>query len=142
MTPPNTTCCICKKPIYRIPSRLCSHNACSIACRNRWFSKERSPTWKGGPATYRSTRNSYEKQLRDEHKLKAIRHLGGKCSTCGYDKCPAALDFHHTNPKQKDFTLSRFSRAAWNKLQKELEKCILLCANCHRELHWKENNES
>jgi hypothetical protein len=74
-------------------------------------------------------------------KEKAIDYLGGKCNKCSYDKCPAALDFHHLDPTEKDFTISQVSRTAWNeKIQKELDKCVLLCANCHRETHWEEKN--
>jgi hypothetical protein len=74
-------------------------------------------------------------------KQKAIDYLGGKCNKCGYDKCPAALDFHHLDPAEKDFTISQVSRTSWNdKLKAELDKCVLLCANCHRETHWEEKH--
>lgn len=67
-------------------------------------------------------------------KERAIAFLGGKCQKCGYDKCPAAFDFHHYDPREKDFVIS--SRMAWSEaLEAELKKCILLCANCHREAH-------
>jgi len=65
---------------------------------------------------------------------KAVEYKGGKCSVCGYDKCFGALEFHHL--KGKDFGLSASGLTrSWDKIQTELEKCILLCANCHRELH-------
>jgi predicted HNH restriction endonuclease len=55
---------------------------------------------------------------------------------CGYGHCPEALDFHHRDPKQKSFGLSvRGLTRSWEKIQKELDKCILVCANCHREIH-------
>lgn len=62
---------------------------------------------------------------------------GGKCEKCGYNHNIAALDFHHLNPKEKEFAidLRKFSNMSLEKLQKELDKCILVCANCHRELH-------
>ncbi|MDO8590725.1 MAG: hypothetical protein Q7R65_01965 [bacterium] len=61
---------------------------------------------------------------------------GGKCMICGYNRCAAALDFHHRNPKQKDFSLSvRGLTRSWEKIQKEIKKCVLICANCHREIH-------
>lgn len=63
-------------------------------------------------------------------------HLGGKCARCGYDKCLAALDFHHHDPSAKEFGIShRGVTYAIERLKKEAEKCILLCANCHREVH-------
>lgn len=69
-------------------------------------------------------------------KEKAVDYKGGKCEKCGYDKCIAALEFHHLDPEQKDFSISMqgVSRA-WEKVKKELDKCILVCSNCHREIH-------
>ena len=76
---------------------------------------------------------------RQRTKEKAVEYKGGKCSRCEYNKCIRALDFHHIDPSRKDFTVSRVSRS-WKAIKAELDKCILLCANCHRELHdgmWK-----
>ena len=58
---------------------------------------------------------------------------GAKCQRCGYDKCSAALEFHHRDPAEKDPKWSR----GWSypRLKKELDKCDILCANCHREVH-------
>jgi hypothetical protein len=72
-------------------------------------------------------------QRRADLKDRAIAYLGGKCRGCGYDRCPAALDFHHTSPHEKDFSISQ--QMSWEKLRPELDKCLLLCANCHRETH-------
>lgn len=71
-------------------------------------------------------------------KLDCLEYKGGKCQNCGYNKCPAALDFHHRNPKEKDFSIcQRYNYGKLNdKIKKELDKCDLLCANCHREEHW------
>jgi 5-methylcytosine-specific restriction endonuclease McrA len=68
-------------------------------------------------------------------KLKAVEVLGGQCSICGYDKHPGVLDFHHINPATKSFGISSggFSRS-WTTIENELKKCILVCANCHREI--------
>lgn len=67
----------------------------------------------------------------------AVEYLGGKCSICGYDKCIAALDFHHVDPTQKDFNISQYYKKDFtDELKAELDKCILICANCHRELHY------
>lgn len=73
-------------------------------------------------------------------KQRAIEYLGGKCQQCGYAKCPLAFDFHHKDPSEKDFTISNYSNLCWAKIEAEIKKCILLCANCHRELHWQEIN--
>jgi len=61
------------------------------------------------------------------------------CAICGYNKCDRALEFHHTNQKDKKFNLSAGHINYANKtVAEELDKCILLCANCHREIHDKE----
>ena len=73
---------------------------------------------------------------RKKLKKMAIEYKGGKCVFCGYDKCNDALDFHHLNSKEKEFGLSvRGLTRSWEKIKEELDKCILVCANCHRELH-------
>lgn len=65
-----------------------------------------------------------------------VAYKGGKCESCGYDKCYASMDFHHRDPDQKDFSISSTSKTKWSeKLKLELDKCSLLCSNCHRELH-------
>ena len=65
------------------------------------------------------------------------REAGGKCSKCGYDKCSWALDFHHINKKEKLGTIQWFITSKSIKLAEiESRKCILLCANCHREHHY------
>ena len=74
------------------------------------------------------------------HKIreKAIAAKGGRCEVCGYDRCIEALEFHHSNDKNKNFGLSEKGYArSWKRVEKELEKCVLLCANCHREIHAK-----
>ena len=74
---------------------------------------------------------------RNKKRGMAIALLGGQCSKCGYSRCQEALDFHHVNPKGKEFTVSSFFNLSWKRIQKEVEKCVLLCANCHREEHAK-----
>lgn len=72
---------------------------------------------------------------RQNVKEQAIQYLGGKCSNCGYNKCSAALDFHHIDPNEKDKNYDNYKGSFSNKLKTELDKCVLLCSNCHRELH-------
>lgn len=71
-------------------------------------------------------------------KEQAVKYLGGKCSVCGYDKCLGALEFHHLDPSQKDPTYHSYKTIFNDRFKKELDKCILLCANCHKELHFNE----
>ena len=78
-------------------------------------------------------------QIRKIMKQWAVEYKGGKCQICGYNKCIEALELHHTNPAEKDFNLSdRNIPLDWEVIKKELDKCILVCANCHREIHAKE----
>lgn len=70
-------------------------------------------------------------------KTLAIEHKGGKCEKCGYDKCPGALQFHHLNPSTKSFGISTSGTTkSWKRIMEELNKCIMLCANCHAEVHY------
>ena len=73
---------------------------------------------------------------REKVKFLAVAYKGGKCQCCGYKKFIGALEFHHINPSEKDFGISAkgFTRS-WEKTKEELDKCVLVCANCHREIH-------
>lgn len=73
-------------------------------------------------------------QHRKALQKKAVEYLGNKCILCGYDKCLSALDFHHPDPQGKIFSISK-AMTSWKRILPELNKCILLCANCHREVH-------
>jgi hypothetical protein len=75
------------------------------------------------------------KYFRNKIKERAVEYKGGKCVVCGYNKCIRAFDFHHIDPKQKDFGISQNCNKAWVKVKIELDKCILVCSNCHREIH-------
>ena len=82
--------------------------------------------------------NNYKhvKNFRQKNKERAVDYKGGKCDRCGYNKCIIALEFHHTDPKEKDFHISSNMNKSWDKVKKELDKCILVCSNCHREIHY------
>jgi len=60
---------------------------------------------------------------------------GEECERCGYDECRSALEFHHVDPSAKEFSVKqKIPTYSLAKLKQEAEKCILLCANCHREV--------
>ena len=70
-------------------------------------------------------------------KQKCVDYLGGECNHCGYKKCLSALEFHHVNPSIKSFGINRKTGRSFATLLPELNKCILLCSNCHKEEHEK-----
>jgi 5-methylcytosine-specific restriction endonuclease McrA len=69
-------------------------------------------------------------------KVELVKLFGGKCVKCGYDKSVSALIFHHRNPFEKSFEISKLIlKKRFNDLVSEAQKCDLLCSNCHNELH-------
>lgn len=82
----------------------------------------------------------------DEAKAECVKYLGGKCEICGYDDHIAALQFHHMDPSKKEFILTKkfCNGHGLDKIQEEVDKCCLLCANCHAivtHLQVRENHE-
>lgn len=75
---------------------------------------------------------------RDKVKMLAVAYKGGKCQNpkCGYHRYVGALDFHHIDPSKKDFGISHkgYTRS-WERVKAELDKCVMVCANCHSEIH-------
>ena len=72
---------------------------------------------------------------RVRNKLKAIKYLGGKCSRCGFNDHPSALEFHHKT-EEKNINIGMVANKSWkNIIKPELEHCELLCSNCHRIEH-------
>jgi len=81
-------------------------------------------------------KRSKRAEKRRELKRKAIDYRGGCCEACGYDRCLSALTFHHINPDEKDFGISELMKlVSWERIKLELDKCIVLCTNCHSEVH-------
>jgi hypothetical protein len=71
-----------------------------------------------------------------EFKRRCVEYKGGKCERCGYNRCDWSIDFHHRDPNEKDFGLGKQRRTRFDdKIKKELDKCMILCSNCHREKH-------
>jgi len=80
----------------------------------------------------RIVKNNELRNWTEREKNKSVQYKGGKCYVCWYDKCVKAMDFHHTNPKEKDWYKHH---RTFEKNRKELDKCILVCCRCHREIH-------
>ena len=55
------------------------------------------------------------------------------CAMCGLDE-PWCLDFHHLEPSEKEYTMSQIARVSWRRVLVEIEKCVVVCANCHRRI--------
>jgi endogenous inhibitor of DNA gyrase (YacG/DUF329 family) len=107
-------CVQCSKMFYPTKQNLRRAKFCSMKCKNI---------------------NGVEK-WRINTKFKAVDYKGGSCIKCGYNKCKEALEFHHRDPSQKEFGIGHKGiTRSWENLQKELDKCDMLCANCHREVH-------
>ena len=68
-------------------------------------------------------------------KTKFIEYKGSCCELCGYSKYQGALEFHHKDPTKKDFHVSDAYCKPWDEVKIELDKCSLLCSNCHKEVH-------
>ena len=77
----------------------------------------------------------YQERVRRERKQALVEIRGGNCVTCGYSKCIVAMEFHHRNPTDKKFQLSKTNLLKrWPVVLAEAQKCDLYCARCHREL--------
>lgn len=76
----------------------------------------------------------YHRNRRRTIKKSLVSYKGGSCEICGYNKCINALQFHHLNPNEKDFDISKDIKPL-DKVKDELDKCILVCSNCHSEIH-------
>ena len=116
-------CIICGKPLQSTQRKYCS-NTC--AQKGHYIEIKNNPN-----TTFHQIIRGYRR------KLKLIEMKGGGCEICGYNKNIAALDFHHLDANTKKFNIDGrvLSNKKWEDLLEEAEKCILLCANCHRELH-------
>lgn len=114
-------CIICGKRLRGKQTKFCS-KAC---CRK---------------VTNAKHQNYEAQQLRGHtRKLELVKQYGSKCLKCGYNKCIAALSFHHRNPKLKNFGIDirKCSNTKWDTLVSESKKCDLLCMNCHIETHFQ-----
>ena len=122
-----TQCLYCKKELVSKGSR--PKKWCDESCRQK-FRYENNIVYQ--------QRNTYAEQVvrSKQKKLKAIELKGGKCSRCD-EKHPAALCFHHIDPTTKSFSIDGrvFGNIKWGKIEKELDKCELLCFNCHLKEH-------
>lgn len=90
------------------------------------YAHNRTLCYECHPNGYRLDRHLIIKMLK--------KKLNNECALCGYNKCLNALEFHHLNPNEKDIIVSD-DKISFTKIIEESKKCILICANCHREVH-------
>jgi hypothetical protein len=117
----NLNCIVCGKQLTGNQSKYCSKH-----CKSKSLSKIHSQN--------SSQRISIKRR---ENKIRAISNLGERCNICGYTGSPEAFDFHHKNKELKQYLISSILHYSWKNLKNELDKCILLCANCHLIIHYK-----
>lgn len=115
-----------------------NHKTRCISCNNELTGLQRkycSASCKSKPFQHNSTEKQKIRAMKRKDML--IEKLGGKCSSCGYKKNSAALSFHHRDPASKVFGLDsrHLSNRTMSAIMEELDKCDLLCLNCHSELH-------
>ncbi len=77
----------------------------------------------------------YNAKVSSDYQALMAKYVGTSCTNCGYDKCSAALELHHTDGEDKQYTVASRWSISEKRFVEEVSKCILLCANCHRELH-------
>lgn len=81
------------------------------------------------------------KRWRKEFKKRMVESFGGKCCICNNEYLPEVFDFHHLDPSEKEFQLSKVmgSPKSWKKIVAELRKCVMVCSNCHRVIHYSDD---
>lgn len=119
-------CLFCNSPLGKYKRKFCSKD-----CKLKYYSKN------GYFTIYSKNQDDRGKDI----KLSLIKELGGKCSICGYNKNIAALSFHHLRDKAFTLDSRTISRHSMETIRNELSKCILVCHNCHSEIHHPEFND-
>lgn len=105
------------------PDRVC------VRCSNQYTYK------RGTGSTLKYCASCMANKQRFRRKEICVAYKGGKCEVCEYSRCLQALTFHHLDPTAKKFEISGNHTRAWEIVKAELDKCVLLCHNCHAELH-------
>lgn len=126
------------KPEKKIYPKICMIEGCdkSVKSNGLCSSHERSEWRKLHPELVK-LHNDQNKERKRQLKKEAVDYKGGKCSVCGYSKYQGALEFHHINPSEKEDTIANLINElqTLEQMKNELNKCILVCSNCHKEIH-------
>lgn len=135
-------CCKCKKEKeigefnknktrkdgYNTICRECSNAHSRAYFANGYYSQNKDK--------FRASKQRSKQRIREY-----LDSLDLSCRKCGYYH-PEVIDFHHVKPEEKEITIYRARQLGWSieRFKKELDKCIPLCANCHRKLHYEERH--
>ena len=136
---------ICKKCGRSFPNRIEIDGKQRMLCKRKYclecspFGEHNTRKLDSHPTTSIKERRiknvTAVMKRRSKIKQLAIEYKGGQCYLCGYDRCASALEFHHIDPKEKSFGISQEGTTrSWEIVKNELDKCVLLCSNCHREV--------
>jgi hypothetical protein len=119
----------CKKHDLKTMSRQGPHlcKVCGEMNKNEFYQKQRSKCKK--------CRNKDATKRFRKNKQDAVDYHGGECMICGYNKCTAAMEFHHLDRDDKDSNIAEVRTCSLRTIKEELDKCILVCCRCHREIH-------
>jgi len=109
-------------------------NICRVCGRKYTYDRKKGH----GKEVCNSCRSNINQRVKKE---RLVKLHGGKCCKCNYDKCISALDFHHLDPETKLFHIGGGYNRSWASLMDESNKCILVCRNCHSEIHYGVNSE-
>lgn len=117
-----------------------------ITCRQCQTDKEEDQFFRASKKKYidricKTCKNQNLKKRRFEQRLRIIEYKGGKCERCDVVGSPAIYDLHHRDPAKKEFQVNTKNLHKWEHIVDEIDKCHLLCANCHREVHFLNDPE-
>lgn len=123
--------CSSRKPLSAFSKNKARKDGLAYACKEciRSYSKEH---YKKNIKIYKNKARKWANKAREKYQeYKATL----SCNVCGESE-PCCLDFHHRDPETKDFTLSKASAGmSLKRIKEEIEKCVVLCSNCHRKVH-------
>jgi len=109
---------------------------------NKYYKKNRELILKKCKKYREKIRDKISRERKEKSKWFSEYKLNNSCQFCGYNRCVAALEFHHLDPNKKDM-IGSMGAYSLKRIKREMKDCILLCANCHKELHandYKRNN--
>jgi len=133
------TKCDDEKNINKFPFKNKEKNIRHSICKECWKGIRKKSYNKNKKVTFDRNKRNKKKSRDWYNEFKSNL----KCNRCS-ENHPACLDFHHSTPNEKEFTISKLVGTTYSvkKIKKEIEKCEILCANCHRKYHYYERNDS